>query len=662
MVIRFHCLLCFLFLSSFLTAQSFEDVASAHGITKSFGNGLYGGGISFVDFNMDGWDDLTFATAQGDSVLFYQNNQGVFSKIPALIPHTAHARQVIWVDYDNDGDRDLFVSTGFGANHLYQNDGTMKLTDVTTQVGLPSDVADSFGAHFGDINNDGWLDLYVLNRHQQTHYNYLYLFDGTTFTDITHSSGLKYGPHMSFVSAFFDYNKDGFQDIYIAEDKYFGNKLFENNGDTTFTEISVATNCYYEMDAMNVGIGDPNLDGWPDIYITNTPASINPESKLLINIAGVDFDEVALEMNISYPNRTGWCANWLDYDNDSDEDLYACSSFALPIPTNPSNALYINEDTIFIETNLPNDDKKSYCNAVGDFNQDGLLDIAVSHADSIFSLFQNMGNDSLHWLKIQLEGSTSNKEGIGSQVEVWADSLKQTRWVLCGEAYLAQNSFIQHFGMDTLTQIDSLKITWLGGQEDWYYDLAVDSTYAFIQKTSILPIELIAFDAKKDGNRAMITWAVAQQSKPSSIVLQRSTDGQLFKTIAQFDTNVDSQNTFSYLDESIQAQQYYYRLALVELDGSVQYSAIRSVTFEPTSNISVHPTLLANEDLTIQSLEKNIQSIKIIDSNGQELLTRAYKKATKQVALAPFIQQKGVYYVVVTLYSSEVITHKIVKI
>ena len=250
---------------------SFIDSATSLGVGVSYGDSTYGGGVSFCDFDGDGWDDITYSSTDGEEVYFYKNNSGTFTLIDLGINDVYRTKQVIWIDYDSDGDKDFFATSISGFNKFYQNDGSMNFTDITATCGLFTDNKYTYGASFGDIDNDGDLDVFICNRDDVTfnQYNYLYRNDSGTYVDVTVSAGINLGNQVSFTSAFFDYNNDGYQDIYVANDKVANiNRLYENDGDGTFTDVSTISGAGIAIDAMSTTIGDYNNDGWFDIYVT----------------------------------------------------------------------------------------------------------------------------------------------------------------------------------------------------------------------------------------------------------------------------------------------------------------------------------------------------------------------------------------------------------
>ncbi|KAA3633037.1 MAG: VCBS repeat-containing protein, partial [Bacteroidetes bacterium] len=410
-----------------LSAQNFNEAAAANGIAQSCGDCQFGGGVSFADFNGDGLDDLTFATEVDQEILFYQNTGSGFQLIPPLVQVTGQTKQILWVDYDNDGDKDLFVACFECPNRLFLNEGAGGFTDITMDAGLPVEDSPTYSVVFGDVNNDGWLDLYVSSYTLDTDPGRLYRNNGNnTFTDITGASNIMDDNSLSLSVVFFDYNNDGLQDLHIANDKdYQENKLFENTGDGIFVDVSVAANVNITIDAMNGGIGDYDNNGYLDIYVTNE----FPGNALLKNNGDGTFTDVASSAGVEF-NQISWGGNFFDGDNDLDLDLYVSGSYT---DAEFTSVLYVNENNgnNFLSQFLEGDTLSSFANAIGDFNLDGLLDIAVSNSDyfestgdNFFHLWQNTTSNANNWLKVFLVGTDSNREGIGSWIEMYINGQK----------------------------------------------------------------------------------------------------------------------------------------------------------------------------------------------------------------------------------------------
>jgi hypothetical protein len=481
----------FLFFVNITSAQiSFEDVADDIGTAYSYGSSTWGGGVSFADFDNDGWDDLTFATEEGTEIYFLKNNDGNFSSITLNgISNTFKTKQVIWIDYDNDGDQDFFV-TGFeGVNKFYKNDGDMNFTDVSSSIGFFETDLFTYGVSFADMDNDGDLDAFISNRDGEAddQRNYLYRNDEGTFIDITDSAGLSMSSHLSFCSIIFDYNKDGFQDIYISNDKPDNlNILYKNNGDGTFDDVSEYSGAGIGINAMTTTIGDYNNDGWFDIYITNTPEG----NELLRNNGDGTFTNVA-EATATTFNSVGWGAVFLDADLDGLLDLYVSSDFDGSVGSFLSSAFYHqqNNETFIIPENIgfQEDTRKSYTNAIGDIDNDGKPDIIVGNDIEPNFLWSNKTVNENNWLKVKLEGVISNRDGIGNTIEINIGGQSQYRYTLAGEGYLSQNSFYEFFGLANATEVDYVKVTWTAtGESEIINNIAANQAITIKEGSGVL--------------------------------------------------------------------------------------------------------------------------------------------------------------------------------
>ena len=189
----------FLFAVQDLICQvNFDNVADSVGINHSFGTGKVGGGVSFYDFNGDGWDDLTFASQEGDNIHFYENQKGTFKKIKGPVEDLSENQHLLWVDFDNDGDQDLFVSNHYAINSLFQNDGSFQFTNITSQAGLPQEPMSTQGVAWADYDRDGWLDVYITHREFKSTDSSNRLFRNLgngTFGKAGYHNGYKKGHH-----------------------------------------------------------------------------------------------------------------------------------------------------------------------------------------------------------------------------------------------------------------------------------------------------------------------------------------------------------------------------------------------------------------------------------------------------------------------------------
>ncbi|MDH3649030.1 MAG: FG-GAP-like repeat-containing protein [Saprospiraceae bacterium] len=456
------------------TQPNFVESADEWNLDHTYGVGSPGGGVSIFDFNQDGWDDLTLATGLDSLLHFYQNNNGHLERIPPLIDNRCEQKQVLWADYDNDGDQDLMVACYGDVNRLYVNLGELQLVDMTEEAHLPLDSFLTYGANFADINRDGWLDLYFAERRGPSaadeNRNRLFLHnrDGT-FTEVHEDSGIGDPMKKPFCSTFFDYNNDRWPDLYTANDKLTINTLLKNQADRTFADVSIGTGTNLSMNAMCVTIGDYDNDGWQDIYVTNTQEG----GRLFHNLGSnsefesVTFDEVATSKGVDFLGGIGWGSVFLDAENDGDLDLYVSGS--LVGSDKQSAAFFENlngESFERIEGGFAGDTVQSYSSAYGDLDNNGFIDIIVSnHAPFQSHLWLNSSSKG-NWIKIDLEGVLSNRNAIGTKLEIFDGSKYQMRYIHCGSGFLGQNTGSEIFGLDKTLRIDSLLVTWPSGHQD----------------------------------------------------------------------------------------------------------------------------------------------------------------------------------------------------
>lgn len=457
----------------------FSEVALAAGITDQKTVWTVGNGVSFVDFDGDGLDDITIGTQKDEPIAFFRNEGGSFVRLPSLVDHADEAKQVLWLDYDNDGDKDFFVATFEGLNRLYQNQGGLKLVDVTMAAGLPDEDQYAYGACWADFDRDGFLDLYFGNHKDliPDKYNVLLRNKGDgTFEDVSfETNALDYGK-IPFCSAFLDFNNDNWPDIYTANDKLTRNTLLMNQRGERFVDVGAVTKANVRMNAMCVAVGDYDNDGWQDVYVTNTPVG----NALLRNLGYhelfnyVEFEEVAAQSGVGYFGN-GWGANFLDADNDGHLDLYVNGSSQIASAGNRSSLFYLNQgDGTFTipDAGFEADTAHSYSNAIGDFNMDGYPDILVqNNPPNHHYLWQNHGGES-SWIKVKLTGVLSNRDAVAAKIEVYAEDTYQMRFRHCGIGFMGQNSDTEIVGLGQHEMVDSIVVTWPTGHQDRLYDIS----------------------------------------------------------------------------------------------------------------------------------------------------------------------------------------------
>jgi len=462
-------------------AQTYTEVAKSLGIEHTYLEQNFGGGLSFYDFDNDGWDDLTIATSKGDSIHFYKNVSGTFQKMMALVTDANEVKQMLWADVDNDGDKDLFTAVFDSVNYVYINDGSLNFTAQMLPNPKSGAISKTFAAAFGDYDVDGDLDLFVCHRgFNDTINNQLLQNDGLgNFIDVTSNYFFDSIYQPTFCVAFFDYNRDGLPDIYTAEDRInYQNQFYKNIGGGAFENRTDSCGAGFWMDGMGLSITDYNHDGHLDMYVSNGPSG-NP---LFHNNGNETFTDTASFAGVAF-NKVSWGSSFLDYDNDMDMDLHVCATAGSNGPN--KNGLFSNlGNGTFADVTasiLSFDSTTSFSSATGDFNNDGYPDIAINNVSpDSFNLWQNSGGGN-NWLKVKLEGTVSNRDGIGSWIEVYVGGQLRTYYTLCGTGFQAQNSNTQIFGLANHAIVDSIKVYWLSGIVDKLENIAANQVLTVIE-------------------------------------------------------------------------------------------------------------------------------------------------------------------------------------
>jgi len=478
--------------SFYLKGQIFTDQAEEWGVTGIVTSQEWGSGVSTYDFNEDGFDDISLVTDDGN-LLFYKNVNGEYFVLSDFgIPSpTGFAKQVLWVDVDNDEDLDIFISTYFGKIKLYQNDGDFNFEDVTESAGLSTAVAANYGACFGDYNNDGNLDLHLTRYYLELPppdnpndspnlWSRLYRNDGDgTFSDVTYQSNLYFNPVVAFQSVWFDLDNDNDQDNFIIVDRVPGNHLFIYDSGL-FSDVTMEYGVSHPSnDFMSNTVGDYNNDGYLDIFMTNSGSVFgNTHSYLLKNENGNNLSDVSVSANLDIFDF-GWGATWADVNNDGWKDIFYVTDEEFE-----HNNLFLNNGGFFTPAhNELNTDSDYPCYSVarGDFNNDGHYDLAVQGRDPNPSQLMMNSGSSNKWIKFKLAGTVSNSHAIGSTINAYVGGNQYMEYIFCGENYISQNSQHQIIGIGNAQIVDSLKVTYLSGHSDVYYNLAVNTTYSFTE-------------------------------------------------------------------------------------------------------------------------------------------------------------------------------------
>lgn len=469
-----------------MTAQLYVETTLESGV-ECYTDGLWGAGGSTVDIDGDGDIDLTLCAEGIIPVVYLNNGDGTFTD-SGLSFNAPLAVSTAWIDFDNDNDLDLFICQNGGQNRLYERGEGLQFTEITQSAGIPVQSDPSYGQCWGDVNNDGWLDVYisnyVLNGTLQVENVLLLGNPDSTFTDITDLSGTGNNLQTTYQSVFVDLDMDGDQDLFVANDRDpFYNYFYRNNGDSTFTDVSFAQGVGDYIWSMSATVGDVNRDGFPDLYICN-----NSNGNLLkINNGDGSFSEAAAEYNATY-NAFSWGGQFYDADNDGWEDLYAQSTVFEFWNSYGDCRLMLQEEGSFVfQENEPfsNLGADSYAAFPFDMDGDGDLDL-ISHSKLPVGtkVWRNELQED-HWIDFQLQGVASNSMGIGSTVELWTEEGYQKQFALCGESYLVQRPYGVHFGLGQAEAIDSVKVNWPSGNTDWFYPDGLDTSIVLTEGASL---------------------------------------------------------------------------------------------------------------------------------------------------------------------------------
>ena len=498
----------------------FADVTEAAGIVFHHHEDLsemqpVGAGVLVFDYNGDGLHDAYLTDSLGPNALFRNNGDGTFTDVAwqaGVADADGHSNGGCSADYDNDGDQDLYV-TNHGPSRMFRNEGDGTFTDISGGSGVvdPDPTLKSTGCAWGDYDRDGLLDLVVVRHfreltsrtlvqgafHEEVRSLVLYRnAGGGGFTDETELLGHTVRPSRSrygdplgnlwgagFQPGWLDYDDDGDPDLYVAND--WGtftnpNVLWRNDGPADdgswlFVDVSEESGAGVAIEAMSVTVGDYNLDGRFDVFVTNVGASVllQGDGERFENVSAEAGTEVAM---IGVEKRVTWGSAFLDYDNDGLEDLYIVSGFLKPT-INPQNApLYMKRqhnkllrnrgDSTFEDVSArsgADDPGVGRGLAYLDMDEDGCLDLLVGNLGGHAKLFRNICRNENSWLVVSLVGTHSNRDGIGARISLEAGGRTQLREVSGGRSFMGQHMRPAHFGLGTVSKVGRLTVRWPNG-------------------------------------------------------------------------------------------------------------------------------------------------------------------------------------------------------
>jgi len=604
-------------------------------------NNVYG--VNWIDCNNDGFEDLFFSK-QGPNGLYCNNGDGTFTRITtgAIVTDDEPSRAATWGDYDNDGDADLFVANEGANNSLYRNNGNGSFSKTTTGA-LVTTVNASRGCAWGDYDNDGLLDLVVVNRNERSAL-YRNLGDGT-FQAVANPFGSDIGD--SFGCSWCDYDLDGDLDLFVANRGE--NYLYRQISKGAFQRVGAGAFPPEDLYSFGGSWGDYDNDGYPDLFVTNADGN----NSLYHNNGNGTFARTSLA-GITTDGGKSKGSGWADYDKDGDLDLF--------VANNGSKFFYRNNgDGTF--TAVSSDEFVYYPSntlslAWGDCDNDGDQDLLVTSYDQQTVLYQNI-HPTNHWLKVKCIGTLSNKSGIGARVAIKANINGQMKWqtreITSQSGFAGQSSLAAHFGLGTAEMIDSLRIVWPSGQVQVMTGVMVDE-YLTIIEPAVVPVELASFTASSEEGKIVLHWRTLSQQNNYGFEIERKCDPAGWKQIgfiAGHGTTSEA-NDYEYQDDTLVMDgKYSYRLKIIDTAGQFQYSEIAEISFglpvafellqnypnpfNPTTNIQF--SLPTSENVTIRVYS-------ILGEQVEELIN-GYRAAGKyDVAWDAAHHPSGIYIII----------------
>ncbi len=435
---------------------------------NAFING--GKGAAWFDYNNDGWEDLLIGGVHKRE-LYRNNGDETFTEVIAStgLAGTAYTMGVLTPDLTNDGLPDVVFVDWFNRSEIFLNRGNGTFENVTRGWNFLIQ-GPSTGIAFGDLDGDGWGDLYIGSYYKRTPY-LLRNLQGKGLQDMGDVAGLRNLTDQTFQPLIFDYDLDGDLDIYEVND--FGpDALYRNDGNWTFTDVSAATGVAIPGDGMGAALGDLNGDGYQDIFITN----FGQDSWMVYDPANGTYSDQIRFMNIT-DLEVGWGVQTMDFNNDGYLDLFVADGRVIQGQPPEADKFFINAgDNTFSQVEAEAGLKDWGINkgsAAADFNKDGTMDLWVANVAENSSLYRNEPGPN-HWFEVSLTGVASVRQGVGARVLVGAGGRTFAHQVILGSSYLSQDSLIQHFGIGGATTVDRLTVEWPSGARQEFTNLSAD--------------------------------------------------------------------------------------------------------------------------------------------------------------------------------------------
>ncbi|MGI9072591.1 MAG: CRTAC1 family protein [Bryobacteraceae bacterium] len=527
---------------------TFIDVTAGSNITFKHDNAAtgqrylietMGSGAGWIDYDNDGYLDLYLVNSAATKVykpshplrsaLYRSNGDGTFTDVTdraGVVAVDLFGMGVAVGDYDNDGFEDMYV-VGYGRSILYHNNGNGTFTDVTEKAGVANLGKWGSSAAWFDYDHDGKLDLIVANyldftpernliciEQGRPAYCHPNKYPGQTptlfhnegngiFTDVSRASkiGLKPGNGLGVVC--FDYNGDGWTDVFLANDSM-ENFLYLNKGNDTFEEVGMEAGVALGEDGkaeagMGADAADYDGDGLPDLFVTHLDLEYN---RLYRNQGDGTFADTTFPAKLGAGTfrMSGFGTRFVDYDNDGWRDLFIANGHVL------DNVQYFHAGTDYAEPKtvyrnvhgaFQNVTKQlgpdlvtprvSRAAAFADYDNDGDMDVLVTNNGERPQLFRNDGGNRNHWLEVRLIGTRSNRDGIGTKLKIVANDVVQTEEAKGGMSYQAAHDPRLHVGLDKATRVTLLQVYWPSGAVTKLTDVPADQCITVKENVGEVP-------------------------------------------------------------------------------------------------------------------------------------------------------------------------------
>lgn len=512
-----------------------------------------GSGVCWGDYDNDGWEDIFISNFSGvydkpknesfeataHSQLYHNNQDGTFTEVSrqAGVDLVAYANGCTWLDFNNDGYLDLFVTT-CGENYLYKNNSDGSFTDVSGSAGIRGFEGFWTGLAITDYNLDGLLDIYICgyvdyqpsnSADVSLQYNaevpasinpssfkpvrnlFFHNNGDGTFKEIAENAGISNESGRSLEAAWCDFDDDGWPDLYVANDVS-DNALYRNNGNGTFQDVSYNSFVADYRGAMGIGIGDWDNDQDFDMIITHWMAQ---ENALYVNLhSQLSTEGLATDNQIKFMDQAdrfglgqialpyiGFSTFFFDFDNDGRQDIFVANGSTFQKRDN-QNELVPMRDQLFWNKGMEDGffdvstESGTYFKAhemVGrgaayaDYDKDGDLDVIVVNNGASARLLRNDGGNKKNWLQVLLKQRYSNVFSIGAKIRLVTGDKTQIRQIGNQGPYLSQVSLVEHFGLGNDMVIDTLEVKWPDGNKQIFTYIKANQELKLLNENQKLP-------------------------------------------------------------------------------------------------------------------------------------------------------------------------------